>query len=104
MRDEDESSRYAGVEVEVQKSGIECLHFRAHVTDPAYVVEPSLTTPRVTQPSFEVGDFVVRVACPNRVVIRLPISLSSHSLRRTFLARLTHRLLARFSHTTQHCI
>jgi hypothetical protein len=55
MRDEDESSRYAGVEVEVQKSGIKCLNFNAHVTDPAYVVEPSLTTPRITQPSFSSG-------------------------------------------------
>lgn len=52
MRDEDESSRYAGVEVEVQKSGIKCLNFKAHVTEAAYVVEPSQTTPRITQPSF----------------------------------------------------
>jgi hypothetical protein len=58
MRDEDESSRYAGVEVEeVQKSGIKCLNFKAHVTDPAYVVEPGLTTPRIAQPSFRSGRF-----------------------------------------------
>jgi hypothetical protein len=95
MRDEDESSRYAGVEVEVQKSGIRCLNSQAHVTDRAYVVEAKPNHPAYHSAFFlKWVIFVVRVACPNRVVIRLPNS-AVVSFARSDLSRTTHSPVSR---------